>query len=154
MKKIASAALAATMTVSLAAAPTAGAASNTMTPEGNCIVERDDAVDLGYIDYLGQDFNPQMAAWQNYAEPFPAGSAIASSRWGEALGSSDEYQIRYADNLQAVQACANSENFESKRVEGAEKAGIIIGTVLLAIAGVAAVAAPFMLPQIQKYLPF
>lgn len=152
MKKIASAVLAATMTVSLAAAPTAGAASNTMDGE-NCFVERDDAVDLGYIDYLGRNYNPQMAAWDLYAEPYPAGSAIASSRWGEALGSSDTYQMRYTDNLQAVRACSKGENFESKRVEGGEKAGIIIGTVLLALAGVAAVAAPFLLPQLQKYLP-
>lgn len=159
MKKIAAAAVAATTTLSLVA-PMAGAASNTMTADGYCQIVRDDATDLGFLsdeDPISKNFTPQEAHWQYYAEPGNPDAFVASSRWGEALGSSDgtyAYDIRYANNLRAVRACAEGKDFQSAPVAGAEKAGIIIGTVLLAIAGVAAAASPLLLPYIQKYLPF
>lgn len=160
MKKIAAAAVAATTTLSLVA-PMAGAASNTMTADGYCQIVRDDATDLGFLsdeDPISKNFTPQEAHWQ-YLNDLGgrADSFVASSRWGEALGSSDgtyAYDIRYANNLRAVRACAEGKDFQSAPVAGAEKAGIIIGTVLLALAGVAAAASPLLLPYIQKYLPF
>ena len=147
MKKITAAAVATAMTMSLAVAPAADAATNRMQSDGTCNLTMDDANDI-------EGFTPELAAWQLYAEPGSYEGTIASSRWGEATGSSQEYDVRYSNNLQAMEACAQKKDFDSSPVAGAEKAGIIIGTVLLALASVGLLALPFLAPQLKRYLPF
>lgn len=58
-----------------------------------------------------------------------------------------------ANNAEAVQACMNGENYQSQPMSDGEKAGIIIGTIAVALVAIGSAAAPFVQPMIQQFMP-
>lgn len=145
MKKITATAVATAMTMSLAVAPTANAASNTMKGDV-CSLKLDEREDA--------ELTPAEAWWELYATSSSYDAEITSSRWNDALGSSDTWEMAASNNLEALKACKESRDFNSAPVLGGEKAGFIIGTVLLALAAVGLLSLPFLAPQLKRYLPF
>lgn len=141
MKKIAAAAVAATMTVSLAAAPAADAASNKMV--GNSCQIRLDNGNRGTISR--QEAEKKLKDAEQAAE-----LVVASSQLSQAFGSSSPEGIKEVNDLQAIQACAKGQNFESAPMTKLEQAGIIIGVILAVIGAIA----PIVAPMIQQHLPF
>lgn len=146
MKKFAAAALAATMTLSLGAAP-AEAASNTMSQYNTvCTLRLDGGQGSGTV---------QRAKIQNETRftEFTAenvGLVRTSSDVGEAFGSSDAETMAAANNAEAVQACIEGKNYQSQPMTTGKKVGIILGVVITALGLIAPAAAPF----IQPFLPF
>lgn len=147
MKKIATAALAATMTLSIGAVE-AKAASNTMN--GNsCLIQLD-----------GERAKPVQRAYVRNHPDFKKFTEEnveflrTSSNLGEALGSSDADITKGANNAEAVKACIDGVNYQSKALTDGEKAGIIAGTVIAGLIALGSVAWPFIQPMVQQYLPF
>lgn len=137
MKKLTTAAIAATMALSLTA-PVADAASNKMGVHKGfrtCTItldngQRDTYYQLAVINDKGaKDFNETTT-----------NAAVASSQLHQAFGSSDQTIIHEANKAQAINACKKGENFQSEMLSEGEKAGIIIGVVLTAVAGLAGLA--------------
>lgn len=149
MKKIAAAAVAATMTVSLAAAPAADAASNTMSGSG-----RNETCTL-YLEGVGRVTTTPNKVDDNrdirkaFADE-NIGLVRTSADLGQAFGSSDPELIALANNIDAVQACKASKDYKSKEMTTWEQAGIIIGVILAVIGAIA----PIVAPMIQQHLPF
>lgn len=142
MKKIAAAAVAATMTVSLAAAPAADAASNTMLKDGRCYLQLE-AGPSGKISK--KDAEKALKEYESAAELL-----VASSELSQAFGSSSPEGVKEVNDLQAIQACAKGVNFQSTPMTKLKQAGIIIGVILAVIGAIA----PIVAPMIQQHLPF
>lgn len=143
MKKIAAAALAATMTLSVAAVP-AEAASNKM--RGNyCVIQLDgDRVREVPRSVIRNDKDFAQFNSENVS------MLRTSSDLGEAFGSSDPETMAAANNAEAVQACINGQNYQSQEMTTLKQVGIILGVVLPLLAAIGSVAAP----AIQQFLPF
>lgn len=156
MKKMTAAALAATMTLSLGMAPAADAASNTMTKvQGRtaCNMTFDRPSDISLTNGLK---DPKKVKDQlfNSEENFKVAEFTeASSVLGQAFGSSDAETVNDANNLAALRACAAGENYKSQPLSESDKAGIIAGTVILALLAIGGAVAPFVGPMIQQFLP-
>ena len=146
MKKFAAAALAATMALSLGAAP-AQAASNTMSNGGlTCNLRLDGGQGSGSVGRLKIKNDQRFAKFTEEN----VGLIRTSSDMGEAFGSSDADTIAAANNAEAVQACINNQNYQSQPMTEGKKIGIILGVVLTALGMIASAAAPF----IQQFLTF
>ena len=145
MKKFAAATLAATMTLSVATVP-AEAASNRMTNYNfGCRV----------VSPLGTDNTTPDEAEQflaNDPEMF-ADAVLMSSYLAEAFGSSDSPTIEGRETVNAYKACVNRQNYQSQPMSDSEKAGIIIGTIAVALVAIGSAAAPFVQPMIQQFMP-
>ena len=149
MKKFAAAALAATMTLSLGAAP-AEAASNRMSDYGMVCNLHLDGQGSGSV------YKNEIKKDKRYADLLTAenvGLVRTSSDVGEAFGSSDADTIAAANNAEAVQACMNGENYQSQPMSDSKKAGIIIGVVLAVLAAIGSAAGPFIQPMLQQFMP-
>lgn len=151
MKKLTVAALASAMTVSLAAAPMADAASNFMVG-GKCDMSLNDKTNEANFQLLDPDV---IALTQDFVGGSALGSSETSFKVSQAFGSSDRTQERAIDDLRAFQACAEKRNYYNpsaslEPITPGEQAGIIIGVVLSALA----VIVPLAWPMIQPYLPF
>ena len=145
MKKFAAAALAATMTLSLAAVP-AQAASNTMSNGSlTCNLRLDGGQGSGSVPRLKIKNDQRFAKFT--AEN--VGLVRTSSDVGEAFGSSDAETMAAANNAEAVQACIEGKNYQSQPMTTGKKVGIILGVVITARGLIAPAAAPF----IQPFLP-
>ncbi|MDK8241886.1 hypothetical protein [Corynebacterium coyleae] len=154
MKKFAAATLAATMALSLGAVD-ANAASNTMVnynttcsltfdkPTGIKGLRNGTTTPKRVEDQLGSEEASKVVDF-----------AQTSSKLGEAFGSSDETSVNDVNNLAALRACAQGENFKSQPTTDSEKAGIIAGTVISALVLIGGVLAPVVGPMIQQFLPF
>lgn len=146
MKKFAAAALAVTMSLSVLSAPAAGAASNTMKREytvnycqlsfdnGKSVVVRQNEVDDAEDLKLFTEEN--------------VGAVRASADLGQAFGSSNEADVAFANNVEAIQACKDGKDYKSEPMDEWKQAGIIIG-VIVAVLSVAASAAG---PVLQQFL--
>jgi len=146
VKKIAAAALAATMTLSVGAVE-AQAASNTMTNYNfGCRV----------VTPLGSDNTTPDEAEQFLAnDPEQLVNAtMTSSYLAEAFGSSDSATIEARETVNAYKACVNRQNYKSEPMTDGTKAGIIAGTVIVGLIALGGAAWPFIQPMIQQYLPF
>lgn len=152
MKKIAAAALAATMTLSVAAVP-AEAASNKMTKvqgRNACQMTFDKPSDLQNLTNGLKD----PVKVQKLLNGDNVDSALdfndTSSKVGEAFGSSDQTSINDANNIAALRACADLKNYQSQPMTEGKRIGIILGVVFTALGLAASAAAPF----VQQFLPF
>lgn len=147
MKKIAVAALAATMTVSLAAAPAADAASNTIKGGGmqqTCTIKLDGQAPVTVYRNKVKNGN-QFSEFTDEN----VGLLRTSSDLGEAFGSSDPDTIAAANNAEAIQACKDGKNYQSEEMTPLKQAGIIIGVIV----AVGSFLAPVVMPAIQQFLP-
>lgn len=149
MKKFAAAALAATMTLSVATVP-AEAASNTMSNGSlTCNLRLDGGQGNGSVPRLKIKNDQRFAKFT--AEN--VGLVRTSSDVGEAFGSSDAETMAAANNAEAAQACIEGKNYQSQPMSDSEKAGIIIGTIAVALVAIGSAAAPFVQPMIQQFMP-
>lgn len=150
MKKIAAAALAATMTLSLTAVD-ASAATNEM--RGNdgyrlCVLTLDgqkDSIQVSpkQVDERVKDIvpNDDNALLRTAAD------------LGLAFGSSNTERINDANNVEAVKACKKGEDYKTADMTPGKKAVIIGSTVLAAILAIAGLASPFVGPLMKQFMP-
>lgn len=150
MKKIAAAALAATMTLSVGAVE-AQAASNTIS--GTYFNQTCNL----YFDGIGARVVDQDKAESEFSKVIKSDGVAAlrlSADMGESFGSSNSERVAQANNAEALDACIRGENYRSQPLTESAKAGYIAGTVIVALLAIGGAAAPFVQPLIQKYLPF
>ena len=145
MKKIAAAALAATMTLSVAAVP-AEAASNKMSEYNTKCTLRLDGQRGGTVARNQVRNNKDFASFTEEN----VGLVRTSSDLGEAFSSSDAEVTAAANHAEAVQACIDGKNYQSQPMTEGKRIGIILGVVFTALSLAASAAAPF----VQQFLPF
>lgn len=149
MKKFAAAALAATVSLSLAAAP-AIAASNKMSGlaiNPQCEIRLDSPTNITLKS--GTHAQKDIAKKLNNPEFSKiTGGMETSSKLGQAFGSSNQTDINDANNAAAIQACVNSQNYQSQPMSEGEKTGIIIAVVLGVIGAIVSAAWPVVAPML------
>lgn len=148
MKKFAAAATAAALSLTLATAPTADAASNTYPWLGanECRI------------FFYQDSIPRFIymtpeqAQAKVKDDQPAVFAQTSSRLDQAFSSNDPNDELEA--VIAVQACAEKKNYQTKPMTTGERAGIIISVIVAVLAAVAPAILAALPPHIRQMIPF
>lgn len=135
MKKITATALATAMVASMLA-PTADAASNTMSTKNyqNHCTLKFDSPDM--IQNNGTYKQSDLKNWVSKQDGLKKladtdlTNAQQSSQLSEAFGSSDAAETAAINDGMTLQACLQGKDFKAEPMDDATKAGIIIGFVL------------------------
>ncbi|OIR43065.1 hypothetical protein BJP08_02860 [Corynebacterium sp. NML140438] len=135
MKKITATALATAMVASMLA-PTADAASNTMSTknyQNHCTLKFDSP---GMTQNNGTYTQSAIKNWVSKQDGLKKladtdlTNAQQSSQLSEAFGSSDAAETAALNDGMALQACLQGKDFKAEPMDDGTKAGIIIGFVL------------------------